>query len=41
MERKRLLVSLVISALFSCSVYYVYVVVFQGTLPPLPDWLGF
>ncbi len=41
MERKRLFASIVISALFSCAVYYVYVVVFQGTLPPLPDWLGF
>jgi putative tricarboxylic transport membrane protein len=41
MERKRLLVSILISALFSCSVYYVYVMVFQGTLPPMPEWLGF
>jgi putative tricarboxylic transport membrane protein len=41
MERKRLFVSILISALFSCSVYYVYVIVFQGTLPPVPDWLGF
>ena len=41
MERKRLLVSILLSALFSCSVYCVYVIVFQGTLPPVPDWLGF
>lgn len=41
MERKRLLASIVIAALFSCSVYYAYVIVFQGTLPPWPDWLGF
>jgi putative tricarboxylic transport membrane protein len=40
MERKKLFASIMISALFSCSVYYAYVVVFQGTLPPLPDWLG-
>jgi putative tricarboxylic transport membrane protein len=41
MERKKLFASIVIAALFACSVYYVYVAVFQGTLPPLPDWLGF
>jgi putative tricarboxylic transport membrane protein len=41
MERKRLLASAAVSAFFSCSVYYVYVIVFQGTLPPLPEWLGF
>jgi len=41
MERKRLFVSILISAFFSCSVYYVYFIVFQGTLPPVPDWLGF
>ncbi len=41
MERNRLFVSIGISAFFSCFVYYVYVVVFQGTLPPLHDWPGF
>ena len=41
MERKRLLASVVISAFFSCFIYYIYVTVFQGTLPPLPEWLGF
>lgn len=41
MERKRLITSIAISAFFSCFVYYVYVTVFQGTLPPLPVWLGF
>ena len=41
MARKRLFVSILISAIFSCSVYYVYVMVFQGSLPPAPDWLGF
>jgi putative tricarboxylic transport membrane protein len=41
MERKRLFASIAISAFFSCFVYYVYVTVFQGTLPPLPVWLGF
>lgn len=41
MERKRLFTSIAISAFFSCFVYTVYVTVFQGTLPPLPVWLGF
>lgn len=41
MERKRLFVSIGIAAFFSVSVYYVYVVVFQGTLPPFPEWAGF
>jgi putative tricarboxylic transport membrane protein len=41
MERKRLFASIAISAFFSCFVYYIYVTVFQGTLPPLPVWLGF
>lgn len=41
MERKGIFVSLGISVFFSYVVYYVYVVVFQGTLPPFPDWLGF
>ncbi len=41
MERKKLFMSMGISAFFSCFVYYVYVGVFQGTLPPFPDWPGF
>jgi putative tricarboxylic transport membrane protein len=41
MERKKLFGSVGIAAFFSCFVYYVYVRVFQGTLPPFPDWLGF
>ena len=41
MERKRLFVSVGIAAFFSGFVYYVYVGVFQGTLPPFPDWPGF
>ena len=40
MERKRLFASIGIAAFFSCFIYYVYVTVFQGTLPPFPDWLG-
>jgi putative tricarboxylic transport membrane protein len=40
MERKKLLVSIGIAAFFSCFIYTVYVSVFQGTLPPLPEWLG-
>ena len=41
MERKRLFLSIGISAFFSCFVYTIYVIVFQGTLPPFPDWPGF
>jgi putative tricarboxylic transport membrane protein len=40
MERKKLLHTLIISGLFSFSVYYLYVIVFQGTLPSFPEWLG-
>ncbi len=40
MERKGLLISVGIAAFFSCLVYYVYVIAFQGTLPPFPEWLG-
>jgi putative tricarboxylic transport membrane protein len=40
MERKKFLSSIVISAFFSFAVYYLYVIVFQGTLPPFPEWLG-
>ena len=39
MERKKLLFSVLIAAFFSFAVYYLYVVVFQGTLPPFPEWL--
>jgi putative tricarboxylic transport membrane protein len=39
MERKKFLSSLVISAFFSFAVYYLYVIVLQGTLPPFPEWL--
>ncbi len=41
MERKGLIASIAISAFFSCFVYTIYVTLFQGTLPPLPGWLGF
>ena len=41
MERKKLFGSVAIAAFFSFFVYYVYVGVFQGTLPPFPDWPGF
>lgn len=40
MERKKLHYSLAIALFFSLAVYYLYVVVFQGTLPPFPEWLG-
>jgi putative tricarboxylic transport membrane protein len=39
MERKKLLFAVLIAAFFSFAVYYLYVVVFQGTLPPFPEWL--
>jgi len=41
MERKRIFVSVGIAAFFSCFVYFVYVIAFQGTLPPFPEWPGF
>ncbi|NOU94496.1 tripartite tricarboxylate transporter TctB family protein [Paenibacillus sp. LMG 31456] len=41
LERKKLLFSIIISAAISVGVYYVYVTVLQGTLPALPEWLGF
>ena len=40
MERKRLLTAILIAAFFSLAVYTVYVIVLQGVLPPLPEWLG-
>ena len=39
MERKRLLLAILIAALFSLAVYTVYVIVLQGVLPPFPEWL--
>jgi putative tricarboxylic transport membrane protein len=41
MERKNLFGSVGIAAFFSFFVYYIYVGVFQGTLPPFPDWPEF
>ncbi|MCR8635675.1 tripartite tricarboxylate transporter TctB family protein [Paenibacillus radicis (ex Xue et al. 2023)] len=41
LERKKMLFSIIISAVISVGVYYVYVTVLQGTLPALPEWLGF
>jgi putative tricarboxylic transport membrane protein len=38
MERKNVLKSLIISALFSGAVYYLYVEVLKGTLPGWPIW---
>ena len=40
MQRGKLLYSIVISALFSAVVYYVYVEVLQGTLQGFPSWLA-
>ncbi|QRG65306.1 tripartite tricarboxylate transporter TctB family protein [Brevibacillus choshinensis] len=33
--------SIVVSLAFSAGVYYLYVYLLQGTLPPFPAWLGF
>ncbi|UKS30798.1 tripartite tricarboxylate transporter TctB family protein [Paenibacillus sp. HWE-109] len=41
MQRGRVWVSLVISAAFSCGVYYLYVHVLDGSLPGFPAWLNF
>ncbi|GFZ95255.1 hypothetical protein GCM10008018_46960 [Paenibacillus marchantiophytorum] len=41
MQRGRVWVSLVISAAFSCGVYYLYVHVLDGSLPGFPAWLSF
>lgn len=38
MERANILKSLIISALFSGGVYYLYVEVLKGTLPDWPIW---
>lgn len=38
MEHSKLIVSVIISALFSLGVYYFYVVILQGSLPPFPQW---
>ncbi|WP_166241286.1 tripartite tricarboxylate transporter TctB family protein [Paenibacillus turpanensis] len=40
MSRSGLLKSIGISAAFSILVYVLYVNLLQGTLPPLPAWLG-
>ncbi|QJC54038.1 tripartite tricarboxylate transporter TctB family protein [Paenibacillus albicereus] len=39
-ERGRWLVSLLVSALFSVGVYYVFVQVLEGTLPGFPSWMN-
>ncbi|MFA4949117.1 MAG: tripartite tricarboxylate transporter TctB family protein [Candidatus Krumholzibacteriia bacterium] len=39
MERKNLVKSLLISAIFSVVVYAAYVVLLQGNLPPFPEFL--
>jgi putative tricarboxylic transport membrane protein len=41
MEKGKWLHTLLISAAFSFAVYYIYVDILDGTLPGLPDWLGF
>lgn len=38
-ERGKWVTSLIISAAFSCAIYYLFVQVLQGSLPGFPDWL--
>jgi len=38
-ERGKWLSSLIISAAFSCVIYYLFVQVLQGSLPGFPEWL--
>jgi len=40
MQRGRIWISLLISALFSYGVYFLYVNVLDGSLPGFPTWLG-
>ncbi|WP_282936908.1 tripartite tricarboxylate transporter TctB family protein [Paenibacillus sp. RC67] len=40
MQRGRIWVSLLISAVFSYGVYFLYVNVLDGSLPGFPTWLG-
>lgn len=40
MERGKLLRSVIISAIFSLGVYYLFVVLLQGTLPSFPIWFS-
>ena len=40
MDPKQIWKSLLIAAFFSAFVYVGYVVVFQGTLPPFPEFLA-
>jgi putative tricarboxylic transport membrane protein len=41
MEKGKWVSSLLISAVFSFGIYYVYVDILSGTLPGFPTWLGF
>ncbi|MEC0230707.1 tripartite tricarboxylate transporter TctB family protein [Paenibacillus alba] len=41
MQKGKVWVSLLISAVFSCGVYYGYVDLLDGSLPRFPSWLGF
>lgn len=40
MERNKLPYTILIAAFFSLTVYVVYVIILQGTLPPFPEWLN-
>jgi putative tricarboxylic transport membrane protein len=39
MDRTKVYKSVIISLVFSICIYYIYVKLFMGTLPPLPEWL--
>ncbi|MFC0274612.1 tripartite tricarboxylate transporter TctB family protein [Metabacillus herbersteinensis] len=41
MEKGRLWVSFLIAGCFSIGVYYLFVVILQGTLPAFPSWMSF
>jgi putative tricarboxylic transport membrane protein len=41
MQRGRIWTSVLIAAIFSYGVYYLFVKVLEGTLPGFPVWLGF
>ncbi|MCG7334732.1 tripartite tricarboxylate transporter TctB family protein [Sporosarcina sp. ACRSM] len=40
MQRGRIWVSLLVAGGFSTSVYYLFVILLKGTLPPFPEWIS-
>lgn len=41
MQRGKVWVSILIAGVFSVGVYYLFVVLLQGSLPPFPLWMSF